>query len=130
MDPDDEYTFVVYRRWRKKDTGRGIIALFPGVIEDAQRRHCSCYEHVGQHSAASYWHVLSQTKPVALDHPDVLELQNELVEYGYRLLPRLRYNYRRPPQAPPVLPSLPIHDKVIVKHRITKREAPSAHYDW
>ena len=130
MDLDAEVTYVVFRRWRGKD--KTLIALFPAHVDDPnQPFHYSSFEHVGQHSVANYLHVLRSTKTVPLDHPDVVELKDELTHgYGYRLEPRLRFNQRRPPPAIALNPPAPVpKPKQWTPTRITKREVPMR-YGW
>lgn len=58
--PATEPTVVVFRKW--PDTGH-VIALFPEVPWDLAGNECSSYMLVGEHSAASYYHVVQRTVP-------------------------------------------------------------------
>ena len=70
---------VVLRRWRDGD----LIALMPEEPADEWGRTISSYMHVGQHGAAAYEHVISQTRPVLWWDQDVLDFLDELKRIGY-----------------------------------------------
>lgn len=78
---------VVFRRY-----GNGeIIALFPDQIASGVYL-CNSYMHVGQHGAADYTRVVSQTKPAKPE--EYQTLATELAQIGYKLETRKRYNWR------------------------------------
>ncbi len=85
-------TNVVFRKF--KDTG-DIIALFvdetnypDGSIES--------YMHVGQHSAASYHHVVTITKPAKPDEYEALARELKQRGYSLRVLTRnMRWKAKR-----------------------------------
>lgn len=80
-----EKTAVVFRVWRDTNT---VIALFPN-----EREVSGCvmsYEHVGQHGAADYAHVINATRPANADESSAL--RQELQGIGYNLVV-----YRRRP---------------------------------
>lgn len=84
---------VVLRRWRK---GGDVIALFPELPATPDGMVTS-YQHVGQHEAADYDHVLTRTVPVPLAGPDRErdDLLGELNSIGYHSAARLRRARRR-----------------------------------
>jgi hypothetical protein len=84
---------VVLRRWRK---GGDVIALFPELPATVDGLVTS-YQHLGQHGAADYHHVISQTAPVPLDGPDRErdELLAELSSIGYQPAARPHRHGRR-----------------------------------
>lgn len=77
---------VVFRAWRDKP--HTIIALFPYEEADPHGR-CLSYEHIGQHGAADYAHVIASTFPAT--PKGYARLKHEL-EYlvGYELTIRQR----------------------------------------
>ena len=77
---DKEYTKVIFRVWPEDGT---MIALFPAVAGDPDPSTCSSYEHMGQHGAADYLHVVQATKLATPE--DYAELANELTGVGYNL---------------------------------------------
>ena len=81
-------TPVVFRRYPDGD----IIALFPTLKE--QNFLCQSYLHVGQHGAADYGIVISQTKPAT--KKEYAELKKELESKPYEY--RLKVYKRRPAQ--------------------------------
>lgn len=80
---DEKKTAVVFRTWRDDGT---VIALFPLLVENSG--HCGSYEHVGQHGAASYRHVISKTRPATAE--EYGDLKTELERIGYKLDVRKR----------------------------------------
>ena len=76
---------VILRRWQGAHGlyNRDLIALFPEQPADEYGRTVTSYMHVGQHSAADYDHVISQTKPVLWWDREVMDLLNELRNIGY-----------------------------------------------
>lgn len=77
-------TRVIFRRYRDGS----IVALFPEIPADHTGRYCTCYVHVGQHSAADYTGVIDQTRPATVKEYDAL--RRELEQIGYRLQIRRR----------------------------------------
>jgi len=77
---------VVLRRWRK---GGAVIALFPELPATMDGLVTS-YQHVGQHGAADYRHVMSRTVPVPVGEADQErnDLLDEFRSIGYN--PRVR----------------------------------------
>ena len=71
---------VVFRRW--KTGNKSVIALFPGIKAD-NSGNCSSYEHIGQHGAADYTHVVSKTTPAYITDDDCRDLYRELEAIGY-----------------------------------------------
>lgn len=83
-------TTVVFRRYLPtghvavpNGTDGGIIALFPFIPADDNPRHCSSYQHVGQHGAADYRHVVETTVAVLPEDEEKMELKVELENIGY-----------------------------------------------
>lgn len=76
-------TIVVFRVW--KDAGT-VIALMPK--EDAGNFMCMAYEHIGQHGAADYSHVISKTRPAT--KKEYKDLEQELTQIGYNLVVKKR----------------------------------------
>lgn len=70
-------TPVIFRKWKNGN----IIALFPTIPSDYAGLYCMSYEHIGQHSGAYYFGVLSHTK-LAMPE-EYADLLNELVTIGY-----------------------------------------------
>ena len=68
-----------------------VIALFP-TIPDGQYGQCCSYLHVGQHGAADYWHVISNTRPASPD--GYRDLMFELTGIGYAVRPVRRASRR------------------------------------
>lgn len=79
---------VILRRW--KGTRGDLIALFPEIPADEYGSEVSSYMHVGQHGAANYEHVISQTKPVLWWANDEMDFLNELQSLGYQTDVRAR----------------------------------------
>lgn len=75
-------TTVIYRRY--KSGNKSVVALFPAIEGDCSGG-CLSYEHVGQHGAANYNHVVAITTPADAQSADVIELHNELIGIGYKL---------------------------------------------
>jgi hypothetical protein len=84
-------TAVVYRTYPEDGD---VIALFPEVPASVTNPHLvSCYAHFGQHGAADYNLVLTQTRPATAGEAE--PLQRELERIGYS---DLRRHERRSPQ--------------------------------
>lgn len=62
----------------------GVVALFPEIPTDCNGRFCQSYEHLGQHSSASYNHVVSKLT-VRAKAKEYAELKTELESIGYKL---------------------------------------------
>lgn len=79
----NETVNVVFRKYK----GGDIIALFPNetLFEPGA---CSSYMHVGQHGAADYSHVISNTVAAAVT--EYTPLKAELEGLGYTLNIRRR----------------------------------------
>ncbi len=69
----------------------GVVALFPAIPADPVGR-CSSYMQVGQHGAADYWHVISNTRPASPD--GYRDLMFELTGIGYAVRPVRRASRR------------------------------------
>ena len=83
-------TPVVFRAWRDGD----IIALFPTLPgNNRYSDSCDSYMHVGQHGAADYALVVSDTRPAQSD--ECRALMSELTSIGYVL----KVMQRRPARA-------------------------------
>jgi hypothetical protein len=90
---DEEVTIVIFRRWKKLNpVFDPVIAMFPR--EPAGRCDASClsYEHVGQHGAADYHHVMSRT--IVAEPAEYAPLKHELEQRGYRLVVRKRASWK------------------------------------
>lgn len=83
-------TLVVFRVWKGKDGD--VIALFPEIPYDIYGSECLSYEHVGQHGAANYYHVLDRTRRAKPD--EYVDLKEELEGRGYQLTVTSRTPYR------------------------------------
>lgn len=79
MTTDTEKTQVIFRMWRA--TPKTCLALFPYV--DAGRGFCQSYEHTGQHSGATYSHIIRVTRPAT--PAEYADLKAELETIGYNL---------------------------------------------
>lgn len=77
-------TSVIFRT----DENGECLAVFPYEIADRQG-NCTCYAHLGQHSACSYDYVLKETKPCK----NYVELKAELERIGYNLEVITRRDY-------------------------------------
>lgn len=74
-----ETTIVIFRMDRE-----GIVfALFPELPSDAQGFFCTCYQHIGQHSAADFRGCIAHSRPAKAD--EYADLFNELERRGYSL---------------------------------------------
>jgi hypothetical protein len=92
VQPSDEKTKVIFRRWPKKQYGE-VLALFPDMREGLGL--CTSYAHIGQHSISDYHHVLRLTTPADIEDGDVQALVAELTQIGYNLDVRRRYQWKR-----------------------------------
>ena len=89
-------TTVIYRRYKSGD--KSVVALFPEIEGDCSG-NCLAYEHIGQHGAANYNHMVAITTPADAQEDDVIELHNELIGIGYELRIAKRRNRTGRPRA-------------------------------
>ena len=84
METDKHKTKVIFRAWNVGKFRGDVIALFPEL--PGTRSPCSCmsYEHIGQHGAADYEHVIASTRPILFGH-ECRSLASELRGLGYNL---------------------------------------------
>ncbi len=68
-------TTVIFRYWQKS-----IIALFP-TIEADPHGNCLSYQHIGQHGAADYTGIVTNSRPATKD--EYTPLLAELQSIGY-----------------------------------------------
>ncbi len=94
MQPVNDAQIVVFRVWMGPEGG-DVIALFPDVAHDRAGLYCVCYEHIGQHGAAQYNHVMAQTRPATEAEYAPLKRELEAKPFGYNLDVRKRYVRRR-----------------------------------
>ena len=80
MEKDKHKTKVVFRVWKGEFEG-DVIALFPDI--DEGHGSCSSYMHVGQHAPASYYHMITRTRPAK--PAEYASLKRELENIGYNL---------------------------------------------
>jgi hypothetical protein len=78
-------TTVIFRQWRTKRDGHGVIALFPYEPHDHSGVMCSSYEHVGQHGGADLAGVISRTELARPEAYAALKRELESAPYGYDL---------------------------------------------
>ncbi len=80
-----ETTKVIFRVWNTKPYD--VIALFPELPADEYGYNCVSYEHVGQHGAAGYEHVIAHSRPPRTwgDMELVADISRELEGLGYNL---------------------------------------------
>ena len=69
------------------DADGDVLALFPDEIADSQG-HCVCYQHMGQHGAASYRHCIDTSRAATVE--EYRPLAEELRQIGYQLQIRRR----------------------------------------
>ena len=86
MEQSENTTNVVFRKYKDGE----IIALFPNdyYYSEEDKDTISSYMHIGQHSGASYTHVIKTTKPALED--EYKDLYNELLNIGYNLNVKLK----------------------------------------
>jgi hypothetical protein len=80
---NESTTRVVFRVFDAGD----VIALMPDLI-DNYHGDCTSYQHVGQHGAADYDHVIRATRPATV--AEYAPLLNELRVIGYNVRPIAR----------------------------------------
>jgi len=78
MMSDTEVTKVVFRKFQGE-----IVALFPEEAATLNPILCTSYTHVGQHSAAEYYSVLTSSKQAT--DAEAADLKAELESIGYNL---------------------------------------------
>jgi hypothetical protein len=66
----------------RRDRGGIVFAMFPYDIA-THEGHCTCYEHVGQHSAADYTACIATSRPAKPD--EYAPLLRELETRGYNV---------------------------------------------
>ena len=71
-----DFTPVIFRMWKDGE----VVALFPTILADLDH-NCSSYLHIGQHGAADYNYVISQTQSATEE--DYQPLLKELEMVGY-----------------------------------------------
>jgi hypothetical protein len=80
---DTDQTRVVFRVWPDHNGG-DVIALFPDVPYDNHTPgRVESYQHIGQHGAADYNHVIAATRPATPD--EYAPLLAELQQIGYNV---------------------------------------------
>jgi len=81
---------VVIRVW--KGDPDDVFALFPCDPADNHGHYCTCYQHIGQHCSADYWHCIRRSRPATLG--EAAPLLAELRRIGYRPRVLLRASRR------------------------------------
>ncbi len=71
---------VVIRVWN--GDADDVFALFPTDPADIYGHLCTSYQHIGQHSAADYYHCIRNSRPAT--RPEAAPLLSELRRIGYR----------------------------------------------
>ena len=71
---------VVIRVW--KGDPDDVFALFPTDPADNYGRYCSCYQHIGQHGSADYYHCIRNSRPAT--PREAAPLLTELRRIGYQ----------------------------------------------
>ena len=87
MKQDTKQTKMIFRKDRF-----GVFALMPYEIADRQG-NVTCYQHIGQHSAANYWYCIQYSKPANQD--EAKDLFNELTQIGYNIKLIKRQNFNK-----------------------------------
>ncbi|MEN6367750.1 MAG: hypothetical protein ABFC88_13140 [Thermoguttaceae bacterium] len=84
---------VVIRVWRGDDND--IFALFPELSASYNGYDVTCYQHIGQHSAADYCGCIRQSRPATPE--EAAPLLEELRHIGYnpRVIKRAPYAMHR-----------------------------------
>ena len=78
----EEPTKVMFR-WERDGSYKGVLALVPAVAGNRDPSTCSCYAHVGQHSAADYLSVMERSRAATIE--EYSNLATELRRIGYNL---------------------------------------------
>lgn len=91
MGKDKHKTIIIFRTFRSKKYGDpDVIALFPYDVDSRDGSVCS-YQHVGQHSAADYHHIIRNSR---LAKPtEYADLKTEMESMGYNLQIQKKMNY-------------------------------------
>ena len=76
MKPTDP---VMIRVWKGDDTD--VFALFPVLPSDNDGYLCTCYQQIGQHSAADYRLCIRKSRPAS--KAEAADLLTELRRIGY-----------------------------------------------
>ena len=84
MDHNEDKTPVVFRVWRGKFAG-DVLALFPAQCDSVDKPYCMAFEHVGQHGAADYDHVIRSSRPATASEYARLKVELEAEPYNYKL---------------------------------------------
>lgn len=87
MKPVKQVDLVVMRVW---EDGRDsdVFALFPEIASDSRGDFCSCYQRVGQHSAADYYHCIKQSRPATKKESAPLLKELRLIGYNPLIIQR------------------------------------------
>ena len=85
---------VIFRIYRDGEERGEVIAIFPDIPATNQDGLCLAYVHMGQHTAASYAHILEATDPAAPEEYASLRRELEGAPYHYRLIVRRRRGRR------------------------------------
>jgi hypothetical protein len=88
-----DVTPVVFRKWKRKHAGDGIVAIFPDQTGDSSVYTCGSYEHVGQHGACHPVHIYTQTTAATPDEYADLKAELESAPYHYNLRVMTRINH-------------------------------------
>lgn len=79
-------TIVIFRVDRA--VPHDVFALFPTIPSDNYGKFCTCYQHVGQHSGADYYHCIRASRPAKPN--EYADLKAELEGRGYVLIVKQR----------------------------------------
>jgi hypothetical protein len=79
MKTDKEKTKVIFRKFKKGDD---IIALFPEIEYNHDKKLCMSYMHVGQHDGAAYALIYNTIPAKPEEYADLFAELNSL---GYNL---------------------------------------------
>ena len=79
-----ESTVVIFRT----DRDGNVFALFPELPADNHGVYSTCFQHVGQHSAADYYGCIATSRPAT--PAECADLAAELRQRGYGLEIRKR----------------------------------------
>jgi hypothetical protein len=121
-DETAEPATVIFRQWRTRRDGHGVIALFPYDPWDNTGVMCGSFEHTGQHGGADLAGVMARTRPAPPEAYAALQAELEAPPYGYVL--RVR---RRTPADAAAVRRAALHNRVITPDnspdRFTEEEA-------
>jgi hypothetical protein len=65
-----------------------LLALFPAMRADMAGCFCSCYAHIGQHSAADYTGCIQRSRPATPREYRALAVELRSIGYHLRILRR------------------------------------------